>query len=500
MDNHTTPAGPPHDELIRDFGLAKATALNMSNMIGIGPFITMNLILGAMGGPQAILGWIVGVVLAICDGMVWSELSAAMPGSGGSYLYLRECFGRERWGRFMAFMFIWQFMLSGPLEIASGAIGLSKYAAYPLVHYGWIDREQRSAADPDGIAPSAGSPAAESQRAEAPAGRWWTRKVVVERVIAFSVSFLAVALLYRRITVIGRLTLVLWVAMLGTVLFMIVSGLAHFDKSLILPFPENAFRFDGKFLFGLGTAMGIAMYDYLGYYDVCYIGDEVQHPEKNIPRSILISVVAVAAIYMTMNISFIGVIPWQQIGDTVATTFVEHLYGPGAASLVTIFVAITAFASIFAMFLGYSRIPYAAARDGTFFAFFNHLHPIQKFPDRSLLVVGLVTMVASLWTLEDVINAILACRILVQFLGQNAGLMHYRRTHAERRMPFRMWLYPIPCWIAFLGWSFIYLSKLFGQLDRPLYQQEALLGLLVIATGAAVFLLWSARARRWPFA
>jgi len=238
----------PHQEMIRDFGLAKATALNMSNMIGIGPFITMNLILGAMGGPQAILGWIVGVVLAICDGMVWSELSAAMPGSGGSYLYLRECFGRERWGRFMAFMFIWQFMLSGPLEIASGAIGLSKYAAYPLVQYGWIEGPTDFAAEES----SAG--------AAQPAGSWWTRKAVVERVIAFSVSLLAVALLYRRITAIGRLTLFLWFAMLGTVLFMIVSGLLHFDKNLIWPFPENAFHVDGKFLFGLGTAMGIAMY------------------------------------------------------------------------------------------------------------------------------------------------------------------------------------------------------------------------------------------------
>ncbi|HVU88763.1 MAG TPA: APC family permease [Pirellulales bacterium] len=492
MDHLPTSADAPHDELIRDFGLAKATALNMSNMIGIGPFITMNLILGAMGGPQAILGWIVGVLLAICDGMVWSELSAAMPGSGGSYLYLRECFGRERWGRFMAFMFIWQFLLSGPLEIASGAIGLSKYAAYPLVHFGWVE-----GARPNDDA--LGSDEESAAAIEAGVPEAWSSKAIAERAIAFGVSAVAVMLLYRRITAIGRLTLFLWLAMLGTVLFMIVSGLMHFDKNLIVPFPENAFHVDGKFLFGLGTAMGIAMYDYLGYYDVCYIGDEVQHPEKNIPRSIMISVVAVAVIYMTMNISFIGVIPWQEVGDTVATTFVEKLYGPGAACLITLFVALTAFASIFAMFLGYSRIPYAAARDGTFFSYFDHLHPKQKFPDRSLLVVGVITMLASLWTLEDVINAILACRILVQFVGQNAGLMHYRRTHSQRAMPFRMWLYPLPCWIAFAGWMFIFGSKLVGQIANPWYKQEALLGLLVIAAGAGIFLVWSARARQWPF-
>ncbi|MBI2826888.1 MAG: APC family permease [Planctomycetia bacterium] len=463
--NAAPPAAPSHEHLIRDFGLAKATALNMSNMIGVGPFITMNLILGAMGGPQAILGWIAGVVLAICDGLVWSELAAAMPGSGGSYLYLRECFGRERFGRFMAFMFIWQFMLSGPLEMASGTIGLANYVAYPLGELGLI----------------APSPA-------------------VKRAIALAASAVAVMLLYRRITAIGKLTLFLWVGMLATVLFMIASGLANFDRTLIA-FPPDAFHVDGTFLFGLGAAMGIAMYDYLGYYDICYIGDEVKQPERNIPRSILISVVAVAAIYMTMNISFIGVIPWQEVieTDTVATMFTLRLYGPTGANLVTILIVITAFASIFAMFLGYSRIPYAAARDGTFFKYFEHLHPIHMFPDRSLLVLGIVTMAASLWNLDAVISAILTCRILVQFLGQNAGLILYRRNNPRGRLPFRMWLYPLPCGIAFVGWSFIYFSKLVGQWHEPLYKQEATLGLVVLGSGVVAFLIWSATTGKWPF-
>ena len=489
-------AGHP-EEMIRDFGLLKATALNMSNMIGVGPFITMNLLLLTMGGPQAMLGWIGGVLLAICDGMVWSELSAAMPGSGGTYVYLRECFGRHRWGRLMAFMFIWQFMLSGPLEIASGAIGLSNYAVYPLIQMGWIEDDARPA-------PPTGNAAADAAAAEDPqpaAPRGWTQKKIAQRTIAIGTALIAMLLLYRRITAIGRLTLILWVAMLATVAFMIVSGLWNFDKSLIFPFPENAFHVDQKFVLGLGAAMGIAMYDYLGYYDVCYIGDEVGEPEKNIPRSVMISVIAVAAIYMTMNISFMGVLPWQEImhSETVATDFVGKLYGPMAANIITIFVALTAFASIFALFLGYSRIPYAAARDGTFFSFFDHLHPEQKFPDRSLLVLGAVTMVASLWSLDAVISAIIACRILVQFLGQNVGLMYYRKMNPDRRMPFRMWLYPIPCWIAFAGWSFIFGTKLYDQWGKPLIQQEALFGLLLTLLGVVVFLLWSARTRKWPF-
>src|SRR4029079_12135709 len=112
------------------FGLVHATALNMINMIGIGPFITIPLLLTALGGPQAMLGWVVALLIVICDGMVWSELGAAMPGSGGSFVYLREAFGRETYGRLMAFLFVWQFVLSGPLEIASGYIGFADYAGY----------------------------------------------------------------------------------------------------------------------------------------------------------------------------------------------------------------------------------------------------------------------------------------------------------------------------------------------------------------------------------
>src|SRR5512134_1587184 len=116
--------------LTRRFGLLQATALNMSNMIGVGPFITIPILMSALGGPQALLGWLVAVLVIIPDGLVWSELGAAMPGSGGSYLYLREAYGRERFGRLMAFLFIWQFVLSGPLEIASGYIGFARYARY----------------------------------------------------------------------------------------------------------------------------------------------------------------------------------------------------------------------------------------------------------------------------------------------------------------------------------------------------------------------------------
>src|ERR1700684_142065 len=119
---------PPH--LTRAFGLLHATALNISNMVGIGPFITIPLMMASMGGPQSMLGWATGALIVISDGLIWSELGAALPGSGGSYHFLREAYGHQSWGRLMAFLFIWQFVLSGPLEIASGMIGFGNYSAY----------------------------------------------------------------------------------------------------------------------------------------------------------------------------------------------------------------------------------------------------------------------------------------------------------------------------------------------------------------------------------
>src|SRR5256885_6590505 len=128
------------DKLIRGVGVTGATALNMIDMIGVGPFITMPLIIAAMGGPQAMLGWIFGAVLVICDGLVWAELGASMPKSGGPYNYLKEIYGPNKMGRLMSFLFIWQLTFSAPLSIASGGIGLSQYATYI---FPWMGRESK---------------------------------------------------------------------------------------------------------------------------------------------------------------------------------------------------------------------------------------------------------------------------------------------------------------------------------------------------------------------
>jgi amino acid transporter len=452
------PAEVTSPPLTRRFGLLQATALNMINMIGIGPFITIPLLMTALGGPQAMLGWIVALVIVACDGMVWSELGAAMPASGGSFGYLREAFGRETYGRLMAFLFVWQFILSGPLEIASGYIGFANYAGYL-----WT-----------GLTPG--------------------------RLLALSaaVGVVNVALLYRRITSIATITVTLWAGTMIAVVAVIATGARHFDPHVAFDFPPDAFRFSWGFLLGLGAASRIAVYDYLGYYDVCYIGDEVKDPGRVIPRSIVISVAAVAVLYLAINLSVIGVVPWRDFvpadakpnAQFVVSIFMERVYGSKIASVFTLMILWTAFGSVFALLLGYSRIPYAAARDGYFFEPFGRLHPTKGFPHVSLIVLGAVSILSSFVSLGVVIDALIATRIVVQFMGQIAGVVLLRRRAPEMARPFRIWLYPVPVVIAFIGWLFIFSTS--GALVM-------LFGPGVLALGVLCFLAWSLQLRQWPF-
>src|SRR3954453_2638604 len=349
---------PAKAHLSRRFGLLSATALNMTNMIGIGPFFTIPLLMTELKGPQAMIGWGVALLVAICDGMIWSELGAAFPGSGGSYLYLKEGFGPRTFGRMMAFLFIWQFILSGPLEIASGYVGFLQYLKYL-----W------------------------------PAMNPW-----VSGGIIVGVGLLTVGLLYRKISGIEKITIALWIGTLLTIGAVIFTGLGHFNAKIAFDFAPDSFQFSFGFLFGLGAASRIGVYDYLGYYDICYIGDEVREPGRVIPRSIITSVLLVALIYVGINLSIIGIVPWREFvpaGDPpapVASLMMQKIHGTRIAVLFTVMVLWTALGSVFALLLGYSPIPCSAAKEGHFFKIFARLHPKKNFPHVSLLLMGLISI------------------------------------------------------------------------------------------------------------
>jgi len=451
--NDSSPAASEKNSeptLKRGLGLWQATALNVANMVGIGPFVTIPLFLKAMGGPHALIAWIIAAVLVICDGLVWSELGAALPGSGGTYHFLKQIYGRTRWGRALPFLFIWQFLITGTLEIASGYIGTMQYVQYLI------------------------------PTLKEALGGYGQELLSVGACVAVGL------LLSRQIGTIGNLSLILCAGTILTVLIVICSGLTHF-KPEQLAFAPGSMTPSWALFAGLAGSMQIAIYDYLGYYNVCHLGDEVREPSKTIPRAILISIGVIAATYLTMNISIIAVVPWQEamVSEHIASDFMERLYGANIASAFTLLILWTSFACFFAITLGYSRILYAAARQGDFFSLFGHLHTTGGYPHVSLWLVTGLTALFCFFPLDLVVKSAVLGRIGVQFVGQIAGLHLLRKTRPDVALPFRMWLYPLPSLVALVGWLFVLLMKDAQEGWKPLGVAAAVNG-----SGVVAYFIW----------
>ena len=470
-------------ELIRGVGLGSATALNMIDMIGVGPFITIPLIVSAVGGPQAMLGWVVGAIFAMSDGLVWAELGAAMPGSGGSYRYLNEIYGPKKLGRLISFLFIWQLSFSAPLSIASGCIGLAHYAAYfwPRLEHAYVARDVSLAVPVLGTLQL----------------RWSLSDGTLVAILA---CLLAMLLLYRRITSIGSLSKWMWAVVMGTIAWIIFAGLTHFNRAQAFSFPPNAFHLSHSFFLGMGSAMLIAAYDYWGYYNVAFIGGEIKNPGKTIPRALLLSIFLVACLYIVMNISILGVIPWRELdaaaksdsGLYTISVFMQRIYGTWAAYVATGLLLFAAFASVFSLMLGYSRVPYAAALDGNYFRVFAKLHPEHRFPHVSLIMLALVAMAFCFLSLADVIAALVVIRITLQFLVQAIGVIVLRIRRPDMPRPFRMWLYPVPALLASAGFIFVLFS-------RTNSMKQIRYALVILFTGLVIYMLRAWKNDEWPF-
>jgi len=422
----------------------------MTQMCGIGPFITIPLMVAAMGGPQAVVGWIAGALLAVADGMVWAELGAAMPGSGGTYVYLREAF-QYRTGKLMPFLFIWTVLLAVPLTMSTGIIGMVEYLQFFFPHLSWL----------------------------------------MVHLISVVATGMVVLLLYRRIESIRSITIALWVIMLVAVVGVSAAGLTNFHADLAFTFPPDAFG--SHFFVGLGAGLIIGIYDYLGYFTTAYMGDELRDPGRTMPGSIIISVIAMMFVYLILNISVLGVVPWHDIVESksIASLVVEHSWGHAAAAVMTVLIVVTAFASVFAGLLGGSRVPYQAAHEKVFLSVFGRLHAKHGFPHVALLTMGVVTAIGTFFDLQEVINMLLTASIIVQSLAQIAALVVLRRRQPGLERPYRQWLYPVPCIVALFGWIYVYVSASTLSL--------ILSGVWILA-GLAVFVVWARLNRAWPFA
>ncbi|HEV8593838.1 MAG TPA: APC family permease, partial [Pyrinomonadaceae bacterium] len=456
---------------------------NMIDMIGVGPFITMPLIIAAMGGPQAMVGWIAGALLVICDGLVWAELGASMPRSGGAYFYLKEIYDERKFGRLMSFLFIWQLTFSAPLSIASGCLGFALYASYVWPSLGVTLFTK----DATLSLPFLGDLTASISAS-------------YSTFVAIGIVIVCVFLLYRKITIIEKFSKFLWLGVMITIAWVIFAGLTNFDPKLAFDFPPDAFTLKPQFFLGLGSALLIAVYDYWGYYNVNFFAGEVIEPEKTIPRAIIYSILLVAAIYIVMNISILGVIPWRDFGDAansdarrfVISVFMEKLYGPTAGVIATLLIMWTAFSSVFSLLLGYSRVPYAAALDGNYFKVFSKVHPKHHFPYVALLTLGFIAALFCFLRLADVIAALVVIRIIIQFIAQIIGLLILRKTQPEMRRPFRMWLYPIPALVALTGFLYVLFM-------RQNFQKEVKYAAVLIIVGLVVYLIRSYKRGEFPF-
>ena len=435
---------------IRAMGLFPATSLNMAQMVGIGPFITIPLIISAIGGPQVMIGWVVGALIALCDGLVWAELGASMPRAGGTYNFLRQAFQYST-GKFMPFMFVWTTILVTPLIMSTGMIGMTDYLSY-----------------------------------------FFSMSSTESHLIAVAFTVLTVALLYRRIDSVARLTNLLWGAMIVTVVVVLIAAYSHFSPHLAFTYPAGAWHPNGKFFTGLGAGLVLAIFDYLGYYTVTYVGDEVRNPGRVVPWSIILSIFGVLVIDLSMNIGIIGVVPWQDAEKSTAigTDFMLRVWGRPGAAVIAVLIIIAAFASVYTGLLGASRLPFNAAREKLFFAPFGRLHPRLRFPHISLLVMGVVTAIACFLSLSTIINALIALTLWTQFIAQIAALTILRRRQPGLKRPYRQWLYPVPSILALAGWLYIFHASGWAAIR---------VAIIWTVLGIIAFLIWARVEHAWPF-
>jgi amino acid transporter len=456
--------------LQRRIGLRSAVAFNMLEMIGVGPFITLPLVIAAAGYRLSVWAWVLGAVIAVADGLVWAELGAAFPRAGGSYAFLREIYGPERAGNWLSFLYVWQVSFTAPLAVASGCIGLSSFLAW---FWPGLDG-----------APIAALPALHGSN-----------------FAAAGVCLLVTALLYRNLSSVTRLAWVLFAGVLAAIAGVIVSGFAHAAATGGWSLPASPVMPLSLSLGGLAQATLLTTYCYWGYYNICFLGGEVKRPERTIPRAILLSVLFVAAFYVTMNVAALpsmrDAAAHTSAGASVRLQLVADIakaaFGTLAGRLMAALIIWTAFASVFSLLLGYSRVPYAAARDGNYFQLLAAVHPRHGIPHRSLVALGVVAAAFCFFSLAQVITMLVITRILLQFFLQHIGVMLLHAQRPELERPFKIPLYPLPPLVAMGGFIFMLVNR-----------SQALGGLAVAAgiavSGTAIYLIRARRLGQWPFA
>jgi amino acid transporter len=411
----------------------------------------------------------------VADGLIWAELGAAMPRAGGSYAFLQGLYGRQSLGRLLSFLFVFQLVFSAPASIATGCIGLASYATY--------------------LAPALGAVLYQHAFTVSFLGRvQLSIQLSGTTAVAIATAAFATFCVSRGIAGVARISRWLWIGVLGALLFVIFASWTHWNASLAFPSGWTSARAD--FWIGFSSALLIALYDYWGYYNICFLGEEVRNPTRTIPFAILTSIGIVALLYVAMNVGALGVLPAGEIARMAGNnhTFVvakvlQTVYGTWAGKVVSVLVMWTAFASVFSLLAGYSRIPFAAARDGNFHPAFAVVDARQHFPARSVLLLGGLACLLCLVDLRDLISALVVIRVLLMFVLQAVGAVLWRVREPQAERPFRMWLYPLPVIVALAGFLLVLYDKRGLTLRAGIF----------ICAGVLLYLSRARRRSEWPF-
>lgn len=476
---------PKADEEKDKYTFAQACAFNTMMMFGTGPYISIPYCLAETSppGPQAMIGYSMAAVGCLADSFVWGELGSRFPMSGGSYIYLRECFGPGTWGDLAAFIYLWQFWVSGPAEVASGFIAISEYLVY--IH---------GAAD------------------------YWTKALT-----ALGLTIASTLLLLRRVSDTGIVVYVLWFITMASMIFVLIAGFANFDPNNF-QLPDNPWG-DPKttstsaFILSLGGACRFGVYDFTGYYDVCSMGGEVRKPRTTIPRSCIITCAIVLVVYLSVYASVIGYLPWYgedgfveivlSESDSAAyimAIFAEKLAGRAFAIFFVLVVVVVIFGSVFSMLAGMMYLPGAAAETGLFFSVFARRSKVacsQDVPVLSLLTIGTLACGWCFFSLDTVVDAMTTMLVLVQFIGQAFGLCALRwqiarGKRADDPAAWKIKFLPLVI-IPQLAIFFFIFATTDNYLIRgtdPILD----LALLFIFVGVVVFFIQQKFRKAWPFA
>jgi APA family basic amino acid/polyamine antiporter len=431
-------------ELPRKLGLLDSLAIVVGIVIGGGIFLVPNLVARNLGSETSILGvWLFAGVASFFGALACAELGAALPATGGQYVYLREAYGPLG-----GFLYGWtMFVVARTAQVSWMAVTFSLYVSYfiPL------------------------TPMASKLLG------------IAAIVVLATINYRGVsggALVQKSFT---------FAKVLG---LLIIIGGAFFIGSYAGAAPAVAMPQFSMSHFGVALIACLLAYD--GWVQVTFVAGEIRDPKRNILRALALGVGICVAIYMLANVAYLHVmsIPEIAASDHVGASAAERILGPAGGTLVAVIILLSIIGTINGCFLTSPRIYFAQARDGLFFSKFAEIHPRFSTPAFSIVAQAIWAVVLLLSGTYETLLDYAMFALWVSYALMVAGMMVLRRKQPQLERPYRMWGYPVTP-LLFLAVAVWFLGNTLIEKPGP-----SVAGLLLIATGVPVYFVWRKSGRR----